>query len=88
MVAAVDRGALYVYNYQNYIQCRPLINYLLTGGNRLVATKKRISQFTERRYILLMPPGALTMQILALAIDNDNAVWIGTTKGIFTDNER
>jgi PAS domain S-box-containing protein len=80
----IDRGALFVYNYQDHIQ-GPAISQMFIDREKQVwvASKKGISQFTERRYNFINAAKGLSDdKILALAIDNDNAVWIGTTRGI------
>jgi ligand-binding sensor domain-containing protein/serine phosphatase RsbU (regulator of sigma subunit)/PAS domain-containing protein len=80
----INQGRLYVYDYNDYIHI-PHINHLFVDREKQIwaATKRGISQFTERRYDFINSSKGLNDdKILALAIDNDNAVWVGTTKGI------
>lgn len=80
----IDKGTIYVYNYQDYIQGPAISQVFIDREKQIwVASKKGISHFTERRYNFInASKGLIDDKILALAIDNDNAVWIGTTKGI------
>ena len=80
----IDKGAIYVYNYQDYITGSTINQAFIDREKQIwVASKKGVSHFTERRYNFINAAKGLSDdKILALAIDNDNAVWIGTTKGI------
>lgn len=80
----INDGFVTVYNYQNYIHSNQ-INQVFVDREKQIwcASQKGISQFIERRYHLLNKSKGLNDErILALAMDNDHTLWIGSTNGI------
>lgn len=80
----INEGFIRVYNYQNYLHSNQ-INQLFVDREKQIwcASQKGISHFVERRYHLLNKAEGLSDdRILALAMDNDHTLWIGTTNGI------
>jgi len=88
-----DKGGMFGYNYETYLQSGS-INQLLVDREKQVwvASKKGISRFSEKRYSFINSSKGVVDDdaILAVAIDNDNGIWIGTSLGIskiVSDNE-
>lgn len=79
-----DKGSINIYNYQKYIQCAGINQVFIDRENQIwLASKKGISQFSERRFTFINAANGLKDdKVLAIAADNDNGIWIGTTSGI------
>lgn len=80
----LNKGVLSVYNYENYIQNISINQCFIDKSNQIwLSSKKGLSQFSEKRYNLINTfKGFADDKILAIATDNDNAIWIGTSVGI------
>jgi ligand-binding sensor domain-containing protein/serine phosphatase RsbU (regulator of sigma subunit)/PAS domain-containing protein len=80
----IEKGAFYLYNYNTYLQTTSINQLFIDKAHQLwIASKKGISQFNDSRYSFISAANGLTDdKVLALATDNDNAVWVGTTTGI------
>jgi PAS domain S-box-containing protein len=79
-----NNGSFTTYNYENLIQSK-LVNQLFIDKEQQlwIASKNGVSQFIEKRYSFINASKGLSDEnILALAMDNDNCIWLGTTTGI------
>jgi len=79
-----DKGRLFVYGYANYLQT-PAVSQILVDREKQVwiASQKGISRFSEKRYSFINSNKVkMNDNILALAIDNNNGIWIGSSTGI------
>ncbi|MDI1355632.1 MAG: two-component regulator propeller domain-containing protein [bacterium] len=80
----VDKNVLRVYNYSKYI-LTPSINQVFIDREKQIwiASKRGISQFTEQRSAFITTDDENAgNNVMALVIDNDNSMWLGTTLGI------
>lgn len=79
-----DKGILSVYNYENHIQNTNINQFFIDKSKQIwLASKKGLSLFTEKRYNIINTfKGFSDDKILAIATDNNNAIWVGTTVGI------
>jgi PAS domain S-box-containing protein len=79
-----NNGSFTTYNYENLIQSKFVNQLFIDREQQLwIASKNGVSQFIERRYSFInLSKGLSDEGILALAMDNDNGMWLGTTTGI------
>ena len=75
---------LNVFDYETHAQCKEINQAFLDREQQIwLANKKGISQFTEKRYQLINKQlGLENEKVLAIAIDNDHSIWVGTTSGV------
>lgn len=79
-----EKGGVTVYDYQQYLQV-PQINQLFIDREKQlwVASKNGLSQFCEKRFNFINAARGLTDDnVLAVAMDNNNSIWIGSASGI------
>ncbi len=88
----ICKGTLYIYDYPEYIEENSINQVFIDREDQIwVASKKGISQFTQRRYNLIgTTSGLQDPKVLSVAVDNDNSIWIGTSMGIsrITNNDK
>ena len=74
----------YQYKYIELIQTANINQFYLDKTHQIwLASKNGLSQFIEKRFsIINKEKGLSDERILALAVDNYNKLWIGTTMGI------
>lgn len=80
----IKNGIISLYTYQDLLHLDN-INQMMSdkAGGLWLASKKGISQLEEKRLNLINTSrGMENEKILALAADNNNAIWYGTTNGI------
>jgi len=83
---------LNVFDYETQLQCKEINQAFLDREQQIwLASKKGISQFTERRHQLITKKEGLENEkVLAIAVDNDQSIWVGTASGVtkITKDER
>ncbi len=80
----VRNSNLNVFDYETQMQCKEINQAFLDREQQIwIASKKGISQFTEKRHQLINKFNGLENEkVLALAIDNDQSIWVGSTSGV------
>lgn len=80
----IKNSAILLCPYQDLLRLES-VNQMMTdkAGGIWIASKKGISQLEEKRLNLINSSSGLeNEQVLALAADDNNAIWYGTTNGI------
>lgn len=83
-LALIRQGQLTVYDYRNFIKTGKVNQMVADRENQLwVASERGLSHFIASRYFLQQSgASAEENKILALTVDAENAVWMGTPAGI------
>lgn len=79
-----EKGTMAMYGYQQYLQVA-LINQLFIDREKQlwVASKNGLSQFCEKRFSFINATrGLVDDKVLAVAMDNDNGIWLGSATSI------
>jgi len=80
----IKNSNLNVFDYQENIQTRSIYQAFVDREKQIwLASKKGISHFSEKRFqVLNKSNGLINEKVLAIALDNDQTIWIGTTSGV------
>ncbi|HQQ93521.1 MAG TPA: two-component regulator propeller domain-containing protein [Bacteroidia bacterium] len=80
----VQNSSLHIFNYTNQTQGSSINQAFLDRENQIwLACKKGICHISEKRHQLIgQKEGLMNDKVLALAIDNDQSVWIGSSAGV------
>lgn len=83
-IITISDSKFSVYDYDKLIQNTSVNTVFFDHTGQIwLGSRKGLSQFYARRYDFLNSSKGLTDdKILALAVDNDHSIWVGTTMGI------